>query len=259
MYAPRSQKRKARRPVKRVLRKRGGGRKTITKIVKSVLSRQAEKKCWFDYGVNQTITTVVTATPVFKNLVPLLTQGTGHSGRIGNEVRVKSGYIRGHVNILPYSSLTNPGPAPVFIKLFLLTCKQINTNNLVSTPIAGNFFDVVNSTIGLQGNMLDIDLTINKDLWVLHGSKSFKIGAGYGTSTGPVSLLSYFDNSPMSVPFYFNFGKFLKTLKYDDATTVCSNKNLFLAFQCVSADGTTYSGSIPAEFHYSTRVDYEDL
>ena len=261
MYASRFQKRKAnaKRPVKRVPRKRSGGRKAITKIVKSIISSQAEQKSWFDYGANNSILTSVTVTPTYKNLVPVLSQGVGHSGRIGNEVRIKSGYVRGHVNILPYSALSNPGPAPVFVKIWVLSCKQINDKVLSSTPISYDFFDVVNSSVGLQGNMLDMELTINKDMWVSHGSKTVKIGAGFGTSTGNVSLQSYFDNSPMSAPFYFNLGKILKTCKYDDTSTTCSNKNLFLVFQCVSADGATYSGSYAAEFHYAIRMDYEDL
>jgi len=261
MYAKRFSNRKAkstRRPVKRVPRKRSGGRKAIVKIVKSVLSRQAENKAWFDYGINQTITCVSAATPVYKNLIPILTQGTGHSGRVGNEIRVKSGYIRGHVNLLPYNSQTNTAPVPVYIKMWVLSNKYINTNLLTQTVIASDFFDIVNSSVPLQGNMLDIDLTLNKDMWTLHASKSFKLGASYSLTPSPVSTGSYFDNSPMSLPFYFNIGKFMKTVKYDDTTTVASNKNLFICFQAVAADGSN-AALTPAEFHYATRVEYEDL
>uniref|UniRef100_UPI004048529F hypothetical protein n=1 Tax=Limnohabitans sp. TaxID=1907725 RepID=UPI004048529F len=245
---------------KRVGRKRTGARKSIVKIVKSVLSRQAENKSWFDYGLNQSIVTSSGgSTPTYKNLLPQLSQGSSASNRVGNEVRVKSGYIRGHVNILPFENTTNPLPSPLYVKMWILSAKAINTNNLSLTTIGSNFIDLVSSASVLQGNMLDIDFQINKDAWTIHASKTVKIGAGSYVSTGPVSQATYFDNSPMSVPFSFSYGKYIKTLKYDDSGPVPTNRNMFIVFQAVSANGASGGGYLPAEFHYTNRVDYEDL
>jgi len=264
MYAPRLQKRKAyraRRPVKRVPRKRSGGRKAIVKIVKSVLSSQAENKAWFDYGINQSITCVQTSTPTYKNLMPVVSQGTGHSQRVGNEIRVKSGYVRGHVNLLPYEAILNNLPIPAYVKIWILSCKEKNGSALSSTSIGNDFFDIVNSSIGLQGNMLDVDLTVNKDAWTIHGSKLIKLGVGAITSTGPIGTGGYYEGtSSFSTPFSFNIGKFMKgTLKYDDTDATVVNKNMFIAFQVVPANGASGVNQIMAEFHYSTRVNYEDL
>lgn len=263
MYAKRFGKRKAiraRRPYKRVSRKRSGGRTAITKIVKSIISRQAENKVWFDYGLNQSISISSGGlTPTNKNLLPQLSQGTSHSGRVGNEVRVKSAYIRGHVNILPYDLTLNPLPVPLYVKMWVLSAKAINTNNLALTTIGTNFFDIVSSSSSFQGNMLDADFSVNKDAWTIHATKTVKIGAGAYVSTGPVSQTSYFDNSPMSMPFAFSYGKFIKTLKYDDSGPVPTNRNMFIVFQAISANGASGGGYIPAEFHYTTRVEYEDM
>jgi len=262
MYAKRFGKRKAiraRRPYKRVPRKRSGGRQAITKIVKSVLSRQAENKAWFDYGANQSIICTAVSTPTNKNLLPQLAQGVSKSQRVGNEIRVKSGYVKGHVNILPFDSITNNLPVPCYVKIWILSQKIVNTNSLASTTIASNLFDTVSSAVGMQGNMLDIDFTLNKDSWISHGSKTLKLGSGYPSATGPVGTAGYYDNSPMSLPFYFNFGKYIKSLKFDDTTTVPTNRNMWIAFQVVPANGATATGQIMAEFHYSTRVEYEDL
>jgi len=247
----------AKRTGKRAPRKRTGARKSIVKIVKSVLSRQAENKAWFDYGENQSIATASSSTPSFKNLIPPVAQGTGHSQRIGNEIRVKSGFIRGHVNIKPYDATLNNLPLPCYVKMWVLSCKTQNTTDLASTDIASSFFDVVNSDVGFQGSMLDIDFTVNKDTWTVYASKIVKIGSGYNL-TGPVTNLSYFDNSSMSVPFYFNIGKHMKTIKYADGT-VPTNKNMFIIFQAVTATGSPSANQIMAEYHYSTRVEYEDL
>jgi len=262
MYAKRFQKRKAKKTIRRTSRKSNGARKSITKIVKSVISRQAENKAWFDYGVNQGIGTVSLNTPVYENLIPLLSQGVGHSNRVGNEVTVKSGYIRGHVNILPYDATTNSLPAPVYVKMWVLSSKVINTHLLGDTDIDANFFDIVNSSTSFQGNMLDMDLSVNKDSFIIHATKTVKLGLGYSASTGPGgvdSVVGYYDNSPMTVPFYFNTGKYLKTLKYDDTVSYCINKNLFLAFQCVAANGAPSSGQTMAEYHYSQRVNFQDM
>jgi len=261
MYGKRSyrKRRPAVKKARRVSRKSGYARKSITKIVKSVISRQAENKAWFDYGANQSIICTAVSTPTNKNLLPQLSQGVGKSGRVGNAVTVKSGYVRGHVNILPFENTTNNFPVPCYVKIWILSQKIVNTNNLAATTIGSNLFDTVNASVGLQGNMLDIDFSLNKDAWVSHGTKTLRLGSGYPSGTGPVGSAGYFDNSPMSMPFYFNFGKYIKTLKYDDATAVPTNRNMWIAFQVVPANGATATGQIMAEFHYTTRVEYEDM
>jgi len=253
-------KRKAirtRRPYKRVPRKRSGGRKAITKIVKSIISRQAENKVWADYGVNQSIVCATGTAPASRNICPLLAYGTGVSARIGNEVRVKSAYIRGHVNILPYDAgAQTVNILPLYVKLWIVSAKQINTQNITATNIATNFFEAGAGSTGFQGNMLDMEFSPNKDAWTVYSTKTFKIGAGATSSN--VNATSYFDNSPFSVPFYFSFGKHLKTLKYDEAITSATNRNLFMILQCVPANGNTGAFNL-AEYHYSTRVEYEDM
>lgn len=262
MYGKRTYRK--RRPVakkaRRVSRKSSSTRKSITKIVKSVISRQAENKIWIDYGINQTIPVTVGNVPVSKNLVPLLTQGTTKSNRIGNEINVKGGYVRGHVNLLPYDVTLNSGPIPVWLRIWILTCKQENTTNLSSTFISSNFLDINTTTVGLQGNMLDMDLPVSKDNWIVHTSKTIKLGVGAITSVGPVGTNGYYEgSSSFSVPFYFNIGKYLKKIKYDDNNNFPTNKNMFIVFQAVPANGSNGGNQIPAEFHYTTRITYEDM
>lgn len=265
MYARRRRaapKKGAKRPYRRAGKRTGkSSTKLITSICKKIISRKAENKAWFDYATNVVIPTASNSVPVYRNLLPTIAQGTGHTGRIGNEILVKRAMIRGHINILPYNSITNPFPVPVFVKMWLVSAKGINTNNLSNTVIASDFFDVVNGSVALQGSMLDIDFTVNSSAWTLYAQKTVKIGAGF-TNTSlnlPVSGGGYFDNSPMTVPFSFNYGKHLKTLKYDDTATVATNRNMFLLFQTINCDGSTPAGYTPAEMHYSMRVEYEDM
>ena len=243
--------------VKRISRKSSSSNKNITKIVKSVMSKQIENKVWFDYGLNQSIVTVSGSTPNSKNLMPLPAQGTGASNRIGNEIRVKSGYIRGHVNILPYDSLLNPLPLPLYLKMWVVSCKDTNVTTLSSTGIASNFFDIINSSVGFQANLLDMDFSPNKSNWIIHHTKICKLGVGYASATGPVAVNQYYDNSPMSVPFYFNIGKNMNLIKYDDNATP-TNKNMFIIFQAVPANGANAAGLVTCEYHFTLRIQYED-
>jgi len=193
--------------------------------------------------------------------MPVVSQGTGHSNRVGNEIRVRSGYVRGHVNLLPYDATLNNSPIPCYVKIWILSCKEKNGSALASTSIGNDFLDIVNSSIGLQGNMLDVELSVNKDAWTVHASKTIKLGVGAITSVGPVGTNGYYEGtSSFSTPFSFNIGKFMKApLKYDDTDTTVVNKNMFIVFQCVPANGASGSSQLMAEFHYSTRVDYEDM
>lgn len=259
MYVKRTyRKRRApARKARRVPRKSSTARKSIVKIVKSVISRQAENKVWVDYGVNQNIVCSASSVPAYKNLLPLLNYGTGVSARIGNEVRIKSAYIRGHVNILPYDAGNQTSNIlPLYVKMWVISSRQVNTQLLTATNIASNFFEIGGGSGGFQGNMLDIDFSPNKDSWIIHATKTCKLGAGSTSSN--VNTTSYFDNSPFSMPFQFNYGKKLTTLKYDETVTNASNKNMFIVFQVVPANGNTGAFNL-AEYHYTIRVEYEDM
>lgn len=256
MFYGRKRRTPAKKGAKRIYkRKRTTKRKSLIQTIKSVISRQAENKLWTDYGTNQNIVQASTTCPVFRNLVPTLSTGSQKSQRIGNEVVVKNGFVRGFVNIVGYNLTTNPLAGPVYVKMWIVSCKTINTNNFASTPF-NEFFDIVNSSAAFQASPLDLMWETNKDQYTVHATKLVRIGVGYTINTQP----SWYDNSPSSVPFYFNIGKYMKKLKYDDTDTICTNRNLFIVFQSVNSDGTSGASNYhPAEMHYNIKVEYEDM
>jgi len=227
--------------------------KAVKQYVKRALGREVERKVISSYAVNQPIMTAIATTPTTLSLVPSPIQGIGKSQRIGNEILVKKATISGYVNLLPYNNTTNTLVAPVMVKMWLFSSKQINTNNVSLTGIANNFFDVINSAIGFQGNMLDLLLTLNKDAYTIHATKQFKLGL----TNNPSNVTVGSDNSSFSQKFSFSYGKHLGKLKYDDTSTIATNKNLFLAFQAVYPDGSTAAISV-AEHHWVTRIEYTD-
>lgn len=247
-------------------RKRGRGRrvgatkvsKGVRSYVKRAIKGSAETKTFIEAHVNQSITGASSSSaPTYRNLLPQITQGVGKSQRVGNAVSVSSGTIKGRVNILPYNSLTNPAPAPVLIKMWLLSSIVTNAPAVGTIASWSSFFDINNSSQGFQNNVLDLYLPTNKDLWRIHATKQVKIGASASSNAIP-SPNSFYDSSPMSVPFSFSYGKHIKTLKYDDTTAPPTNKNLFLLFQVVNADGTNTS-LISAEYHAVNIINYKDM
>lgn len=233
--------------------------KPFNKRVKQVVQNMLEKKVYNTYALNQKIITADNSVPFsFPNLLPVISQGTNQTSRIGNEIRVTKAFIRGYVNLLPYNSLDNPLSTPVWVKMWLCSTRNINTQTLSATPIATNFFETGATGTSFQGDMLDMMLTINKDQWILHKSKTFNLGATSASSTGPVGTSGYFDNSKMSLPFYFDYTKHCGKLLYSDGeTNVPTNKNIFLVATAVYANGDT-SSIYAAEAHFVTRVEYTD-
>lgn len=258
-YAKKTYRKRARRPrARRPYAKRSS---KIAMVVKKVLSRNLERKAWFFSSANIGMTTAsTTVAPLVSNLIPSLVQGTGHSQRIGNEVKVSRAYIKGYINVRPYNLQNNPLPLPVMVKMWLVSYKITNQPSLTSASLFSNFFDSNNSSAGFQSNILDVLLTPNKDVWTVHSTKTLKLGSAntFNGTTADITTFGYFDNSPMIAPFYFDCTKHLDKLKFDDTVNnLCTNRNLFLIYQCVNADGqsSTYT---PCEIHTSQRVEYTD-
>lgn len=252
----------AKRSIVRKRRARRVGARTVSKGVRSYVKRamrsNAETKTFIDFGANQSIAGASSSTaPTTRNLIGQIQQGVGKSQRVGNSVSVTSATIKGRVNILPYNSITNPAPAPVLIKMWLLSSIVTNAPAVGTIASWSSFFDINNSSIGFQNNPLDLSFPTNKDLWKVHATKQIKIGASAASNAIP-SPNSFYDNSPMSAPFTFSYGKHIKTLKFDDTTAPCTNKNLYLLFQVVNADGSA-TALTSAEYHYVSTINFKDM
>ena len=250
--------RKTRKTRKTYTRKSSKVSTPVKNYVNRMIHNNTENKVFAGYGVNQTLSSAfgtLSGTQALY-LLPQISQGVGQHLRIGNEIKIRKAYIRGYVNILPYSLGVNARPAPVMVKMWVVSFKTINTALIASCPTA-NFFEAGSSSTGFQANMLDMVLSTNNDLITVHRTKTFKIGAS-SVSTG-VPVASYYDNSSFNHYFNFEYGSKCKgTIKYNDTTTnVPENKNMWLLFQVVYPDGSSDAGSV-AEYHYTCRVEYED-
>lgn len=234
--------------------------KVIKTYVKKTLAKNTENKIWTQYGINNAISSAVTPNyPTGFNLVPILSAGGASNQRLGNNIRIKKAMVRGHVNLLPYDSVTNTKVAPAYIKMWICRSKVVNTNALTNTTINADFFQGNGAELGFQGTLLDTLLTPNNDTWTVFKTKTVHLGLVRETTTMGTNVVIYaLDNERFSASFSFDYTKYLKKkLFYIDGGTICQNYNLFLVFQCVYQDGST-SAVTSGEYHQVTRVEFED-
>jgi len=254
--APRKNNKMGKKPYKKRATKRTARvGDAVKQYVKRALAKEIENKEIYTYGANIGIGANPGLVPVVSRLSPSISQGLGKSDRIGAEVIVKSATIKGYVNLKPYDGATNPYVAPMYVKMWLVSCKETNSGSIADTALASTFFDVNNANLGIQGNMLDMLFRINKERWTLHATKTLKLG--FANVPGLATGIS--DNSPFSAPFQFNFGKHLGRLKFEDGATIPTNKNCWIVFTAAKADGSAGSSTADfAEFHFVTSWNFTD-
>lgn len=228
----------------------------VKQYVKRSIHSNMENKKWVYYGANQSITNAGAGTPTGQYLLPVIAQGTAQNQRIGNEINIRYAAVRGFVNVLPYNATSNPSPAPQLVKIWIVSGKRINSN-VITNYDWSKWFEVGATNAPFQGNVLDMVLSPNKEDFKIHAVKQFKLGLGYD-SAGANPANSYFDNSPMSMPFYFNYTKGCKKRqKYLDGSGYSTNDNVYIIFQAVNADGTSTAIN-SCEFHFENKIIYED-
>lgn len=232
--------------------------KPIKQYIKKAISRNCEYKQAFKQNVNQDIITIAATAPTAISLLPEPAQGTGDSDRIGSVINMKKIIVKGYVNLKAYNSAdTTPvSPGPFLVRAWILSAKNINTNTFSNTTAATSFFEANNTSVAPTSNMNNMLYTVNRKLFTVHKTKSWKLGAASTSSVNNPSF--YYDNSPMSAPFYFDCSKFVGRLKFDEGQTWATNDNLFLVWMVCRADGAASNVVAPIEYHYNLQSSYTD-
>lgn len=232
----------------------------IKKYVKREIHRNIENKEKVNYQANYQIESTNVATTTFPLLMNIV-QGTQNDNRIGNSIRTVKGVWKCAVNLLPYSDVTNPSAAPVWVKCWVVRDLK-NTGQLTTMDNTSylNFFRISNSGLGFQSTPLDCTLEVNNDIFRVLYQKTFKLGASSAFNAGiPINANSYFDNSPMTKLITINWGKWAKkVLKFNDNTGNCTNDNLYFVIQAVYADGSSALNKRLVEMHYTNYQHFED-
>jgi hypothetical protein len=237
----------------------------VRQYIKKEIHRNIENKEYTSYAINQTVSTALTGVqvPFQINLLPELGVGTGPGNRLGSQVQPVYGEVKGFVNLLPFNEVTNPF-LNIYVKLYLIKWKQ-QTNqgaNIGDSNLDDFFQSGPNTTVGFQGNMLDMLLPVNSEEFICYSTKTIKLGVGmtgaghaYGNNQTPS------DNSTYSAEFSMKYipSVLKQKLTYDDSATERPiNTNLRLFIQAVSSDGSGPVARTPVEVHYAHTFKYED-
>jgi len=222
----------------------------VQNYVKSQIHVNTENKTAQLIQLNQSIAPL---TGYSQNLIPQAAQGLTQQNRIGNEIRIVKGIIRGYVNLLPYNAVSNP-LCIQRVRIMLLAMKDDNSSTLSTSGI----WQYGNTSLDLQANIGDCLYAINKDKFVKYYDKTCILASPSQSSLTNGTSGQYFSNDKFQIPFYIDWGKHVKSkLKYNDATSVCTNRNMFLWITSVNADGTS-TAVTPAECHTFYDVAFED-
>lgn len=250
----RPRRRVAKKPVRKVST-------SVKRYVKRVISSQAENKYLISRGLNIGVSTAAAATPTAVSLLPSLANGSSRHTRVGNNIRLKKGFISGRVNLLPYNATTNPVACPIAVKMWMLSSKEYNSIGAFSgTPAATAFFKSDTSPAGLNGNVLDLTQEVDDENFIVYASKTFILGTSAATNNFPSTSVGAYTNSQFSAPFYFNWSKHVKQLKYNDtaSSSIPTNRNMWLVIQPVTLDGSAAT-TFPCEISYTVTNYFEDL
>lgn len=263
-YPRRKYARKGRKAPRRKYAKRTYKKKQSFAVrVKRVIHRLAENKVQSIPIANQSLINANSSVnPYFISLMPTPTQGVSVQQRIGNNINVVRSTIRGFVNLLPYNATTNDLQCPVKVKMWLCARKKTN-RAITSAPISAdfnNFFQSGSTSLGFQANILDMLLQNNKDWWNIYSTRTFELSPNLLGQSFTTSTFLQSPSGRMSIPFSFNLTKYLGSLKYNDDGLYPTNKELYLVFQTVRADGATQTTPVPvyAEVHAVVEHHYED-
>jgi hypothetical protein len=228
------------------------------KYVKNMISRNTEKKVYIQNSNNVDLPSANLSTPpTFIQLMPTLAQGDSQSQRTGNQVMVKSAVIRGRVNMKPVNSVTNSNASPSLVKIWLCRRKRTNTYITGIPTIAqfNNFFQTGSSSGGFTALPVDMFAPVNDDYWDVLGVRNFQLGGAQAIFTASHIASGA---TQVSIPYTFYFNKYLGKLMYNDNNTEPVNKELYLVYQVVYADGTSSALQVQCETHYSIKIEYTD-
>lgn len=187
-------------------------KRSVAKVCKRVIARQAETKCAgttaaFDMVTTHAANYSSTSISEFKvnNIVQLtpgtsidslvyIGKGTGQSDRVGNEIMTKRLNYKGIIYPYPVGTY-NPTPViPTEIKCVIFSLRPgiadqtkdsvLNILTTGGTTNSGEFFQDGNGSTGIVTNtsitnISDMIKTFNRDVITVHKVRTFKLGGQY--------------------------------------------------------------------------------
>lgn len=243
----------------------------VKEYVKKQVSRQQENKMAYKASANAD-TLANEQIPVYpiiqfsssgttpngvQSVLPLITQGVGEGQRIGNSIRCKGLYIKGHITINwstvaggVSSNITTP---EIYIRMVILDQKDQVANGINSTSI----LDQAGAGFSPNGTMQGMYLPVDKKEFNVYYDKVFKIK---NPLFFPSSTTAYINPNVQCTRTFS--AKLLgnKLWKYgSNAATIPTSANpQILAFYIDPSNIARSNSLAVAEYSYVTTMYYED-
>ena len=243
----------------------------VKTIVKKAMARNVENKknsiTNTSLGFYQQGNVTITSSYV-NNIIPSIPQTVTESGRIGNNVTVKSlvlnGYLRMNSTGLSGEELYSPNQ--FLVRIFIGRLKLTN-----SSPITANLNVLLRTGINTfpfdSGTGLSLCRRINKEEWTIYYDKIHKIGVSQPRIISTTTNSIYTTNAGISN----NDFKLCKLIKidctkmipkkfvYTDAGTFPTNTGLYIFGGLVDSLTSDVGLSSPAVMlDYDIEMSYED-
>lgn len=264
---------KTKKTLRRKLRKakrRGKVRtvKSIKKIVRQEISRNAENKCLQYQGglqvgsgpLQQANWATLSCLDITALTFDTIVQGVNQQQRVGNEIKIKSVMFRA----VAYAKATDANPAnstpPVELQMWVVSDKRAPKDATVaeiSAVASTNWFQFGNASTPMAGYILDIVKVPNHDELTIHKRKTYKVGPSrpnYLDVVGTNNDFKLNQKIRVNLTKYYN-----KRVKYNDnnpLTTNCSKP--FICFQALLANGALGGNFAYCEIIYQIDVQWED-
>lgn len=279
VYRPRRNLKKAakRSAARRAARKTAV--KMMRKIAKAEISKMAEDKEVRLSGANRALysypgqTTYASSYWGANNIYDTsivwagLSQGTGEGNRIGNKIRIKR--FRMSCIIYPITEASTVNQGPYNVRVWVVSSK-LNPNSLSPALVYSSmcdlgtneksFFDNGSSTNGMVGNLTDLLLPVNTNVWNVHKCMTFKIANSQAPETGNAQGNNDYK---FNKKFYIDLKKYQnKVLQFNDASLNQYNKKIWVVFEVLNAAGVVINDVVSNQLlglTYNYDFRYEDM
>lgn len=238
----------------------------VKKYVKSTLSRTIENKT---AQVNFTGSFGNILESPDMNMYPMLPysgyltipQGVRQNERTGNEIKTKRVMLNYVLTPVEYNAISNPGPQPVEVQMFLGYTK-FSPGELPIALDLSSLFQQSSSSIAPNGSLRDLISVVNTDYWHIAKRWTHKLGFASYTGTGGFGGSQFHANNDfkLNIVKRLDITKYCtKTIKFNDGVSTQQGKNLFFFYQAVASNGGIYPSTTQlASINFWVDYVFED-
>lgn len=158
--------------------------KGIISFIKKVMNDNMETKQAYTTTGNSYITfnSGINSTGDMQQIIPNIARGTADNERIGDQIKMQSFYLRGHIKVdFNTSGASNQDLCNIVCRLMVLSLKpkaNYTEASSSSTQLAG-LLKKGGTTSNFSGYLQDIYAPINTDLYTVHADRKFYLNQSF--------------------------------------------------------------------------------